>query len=259
MIRGYPLYDSMLKISLRPFDAIATGSELLATKLRESSVDSATIRSIPWAVSLGSLDNNDANNGQIRSRLGLAPGSRVILWSGFISSVVGEDEFQYSVRTAKRILAELKDVEFVFVFKRPHFRNEYKQLESSRIKVVYSRSRAEFLDLVRISTLLLSLSFNRKAIVGVPLSWLECMALGVPVVTTNIQGIDESIVDGKNGIVMSDINQASEILRQLLRDPSRIGRLSHSARKTVEEKFEIRRVAKEYLSLWSSVVQQKGR
>jgi len=253
----YPFYDAILRTSLEPFDAIVTGSQHLALRLRERCT-TKVIRSIPWAVSFDRL-NNEPTNGKANSkaRFGLKADSKVVLWSGFISVAAEERELNLCLKLAKQLVGEIRNLEFVFAFKR-HWNNlaraKYKQLEGPGIHIMPLQSRAEFLELVRASDLLFSPCLNKEAIIGVPLTWLECMALGVPIVTTNVPALDEVISNNRNGILLSDLKQAPEVLCQLLHDPADIERLSIGARNTIRSKFGIERAADAYLSLWSSIV-----
>jgi len=250
----HPIYDEFLRASLSPFDAIVTGSDCLAEKLRSLGLGTRALETIPWAVTLDPYRDKTNDEARIRSRLGLAAGAKVVLWSGFINAVVGRPEFLFSVQVAKRILHELRDVVVVFAFKGMHFDREYTRFEEDRIRVIPLRSKPQFLEVVRISSLLLSPCFNHKAILAPPLTWLECMARGVPIVTTSVPGVDELIHNGENGIILSDPDHAAEVMTDVLRDPRKTATLASAAKKTIAEKFEIHKAIKAYLRLWSSLV-----
>jgi len=251
----YPMYDELLRLSLRPFDAIITGSQAVAAKLRELRVaPSAMIRSIPWGVPLDAFENHSTDRADVRSHFGLDPNAKIVLWTGFISTVVRIEELLFSLEVAKKLVDEFADVVFVFAFKRQQFDRRYEQFEKDRVKVLSLGSRTEFLRLASVSSLLFSPCLNRRAILGPPLTWLECMAQGVPVVTTGVAGVDEILQDDKNGIVVQDADQVANRLRSLLRDHAKTEQLGRAAKETVRQKFGIEQVADAYLQLWSSLV-----
>jgi len=83
---------------------------------------------------------------------------------------------------------------------------------------------------------------------------LEAMAMEVPVITTNVGGIEDIIQNGKNGFMVqvNDEHAIVERLRQLVH--SRILRktLGRNGRKSIEVKFNLRKNARtivEYLKL----------
>ena len=84
---------------------------------------------------------------------------------------------------------------------------------------------------------------------------IETMAVGTPVISTNVNGMPELVEDGINGLV---INPFSDIeiyngIKRFINDPEIYVRFSIEGRKKVEEKFDINRQNKifiyEYLKL----------
>jgi len=249
----FPSYDQLLRLSLRPFDAIVAGSNMVAQRLGKLRNPSAVIETIPWGVPSDSFDKATVGEARTRSVLGLGAETTIVLWTGFIRTVVRPAELLFSVGVAKRIVRKLPDVVFVFAFKGQQFRHEYLNFEQRGIRVVPLSSRTEFLELVRISSLLFSPCLNRRATISAPLSWLECMAVGVPVVTTDVAGAEEVVANDKNGVILADLEETEGHLCALLRDRQRIERLGMAAKETVESKFQVDRLAAAYLNLWGSL------
>lgn len=71
---------------------------------------------------------------------------------------------------------------------------------------------------------------------GHPLAPLECLACGTPVVATAIPGLDETIEDGANGLLVppGDAQALADALCRVLGDPALLDRLSRAARPSVE-------------------------
>ncbi len=63
---------------------------------------------------------------------------------------------------------------------------------------------------------------------GTSMSVLESLACGVPVICSNHPGNNEIIVDGINGFVFDDLNQASLIIKNLFSDQRSLGLLRQS-------------------------------
>jgi glycosyltransferase involved in cell wall biosynthesis len=77
---------------------------------------------------------------------------------------------------------------------------------------------------------------------GVPNVIKESMALGTPVVATAVAGIPELLDDGRHGIVVppQDVEALAKAINVVLSDGGRVQTLIQSARKYVEEKFDMR-------------------
>ena len=69
----------------------------------------------------------------------------------------------------------------------------------------------------------------------------EAMAMELPVITSNISGIEELITDGENGILVPerDIDALAEAIQRLLRDASLRAKLGNAARQTVIKDFNL--------------------
>jgi colanic acid/amylovoran biosynthesis glycosyltransferase len=78
---------------------------------------------------------------------------------------------------------------------------------------------------------------------GLPSSVLEAMALGVPVVTTPVNGLREIVVDGQTGLVVPerDPPAIADALERLLTDRRLAERLAAGGRILVEKRYSLER------------------
>ncbi len=79
---------------------------------------------------------------------------------------------------------------------------------------------------------------------GMPLSLLEAMSRERPVLATSVGGIPEVIADGVNGILVSpEVESVVSGLRRLLSSPTLTAQVARQARRTIEERFGLSRLA----------------
>ncbi len=86
-----------------------------------------------------------------------------------------------------------------------------------------------------------------------PLSVLEALASGTPVVASDVGGLSEMIADGVNGFLVpaGDPEALRERIDQLLRDAALWRRMSLAARESVLERFTWERVAERCLDAYA--------
>jgi glycosyltransferase involved in cell wall biosynthesis len=91
---------------------------------------------------------------------------------------------------------------------------------------------------------------------GMPLSVLEAMAAGVPVVATSFGGIDELIEDGETGFVAESrsVDALAASLGRLLEDPELSLRLGAAGRRRAVERFSVSRMVAETAALYDEVL-----
>jgi glycosyltransferase involved in cell wall biosynthesis len=90
---------------------------------------------------------------------------------------------------------------------------------------------------------------------GMPLSLLEAMALGKPVIASNIGGLSEIVQDGHTGLLVPprDALALAHALQTLLQDPQRMRAIGLNAQRFVYEHHDakhcVRQVEKNYLEV----------
>ncbi len=95
---------------------------------------------------------------------------------------------------------------------------------------------------------------------GLPTVLLEAMALGKPIVATNIGGVPLVITDGVNGLLCpsGDHNSLSQSIGLLVQDTSLRQRLGQSARRSVEEQFNWQEVARRFTEIFNQSINRLG-
>jgi glycosyltransferase involved in cell wall biosynthesis len=91
---------------------------------------------------------------------------------------------------------------------------------------------------------------------GIPTVLLEAMAVGLPVVTTDLSGIPEAVRDGVSGLTVpsGDVETFADAIARVIADDALAARLAAQARQTIEERFDLHRSARDLVQLfhWSA-------
>jgi glycosyltransferase involved in cell wall biosynthesis len=89
---------------------------------------------------------------------------------------------------------------------------------------------------------------------GLPVTLMEALALGVPVVAPCVAGIPELVEHGVSGLTFppGDWDRLALVLRQLLLDPALQQRLAQEGRRRVEAEFFVERSLEPLLSAFGA-------
>ncbi|MFT5239994.1 MAG: glycosyltransferase involved in cell wall biosynthesis, partial [Kiritimatiellia bacterium] len=82
---------------------------------------------------------------------------------------------------------------------------------------------------------------------GLPMSIIEAMSVGVPVVATAVGGIPEAVTEGVTGHLISrDSTSLAAILTAFYDDPQTLQRMSLAGRQIFLDRFEINKILDAY-------------
>jgi sugar transferase (PEP-CTERM/EpsH1 system associated) len=95
---------------------------------------------------------------------------------------------------------------------------------------------------------------------GTPVSLLEAMASGLPVVASRVGGIPEVVSDGEHGLLVPamDADALAQALACYVRDPELALRHGRAGRARVEERFSMRAMLASYGALYDGLCRKKA-
>jgi len=91
---------------------------------------------------------------------------------------------------------------------------------------------------------------------GLPISILEAMRAGLPVVATDVDGIPEEVIDGESGLLVprKDIGKMAYALEKLLSSPTIRKDMGDFGRHTFENQFSLKRMLQETQSVYQEII-----
>lgn len=93
---------------------------------------------------------------------------------------------------------------------------------------------------------------------GLPKSLIEAAAASRAVVTTDVPGCRDAIIPNKTGILVpvKDVDKLAEAIIWLIQNPSKRLKMGKAGRKLAEEKFQIKKVIENHLSIYSDLLEK---
>ena len=115
--------------------------------------------------------------------------------------------------------------------------------------------RIDYLDSVR-ALKLIDIFVQPSLQEGLGIALLEAMACGKAVAASRIGGIPSIIDDGRDGLLVApgEAKNLAGAIQRLLRDKNLRKNLGETARRKVEEKFDVKRMAKEVEALYEELL-----
>ncbi len=93
---------------------------------------------------------------------------------------------------------------------------------------------------------------------GFPISTLEAMAAGLPILVSNVGGAGESVVEGVNGFLVSrgDVAEITQRLQLLVANPDLTREMGAASRRIFVEQFTIQTMINKTLDIYGQVLKQ---
>ena len=88
---------------------------------------------------------------------------------------------------------------------------------------------------------------------GLPITLLEAMQAGLPIIASRVGGIPEVIEDGHTGLLVDpkDSNELSQKIAFIRNNPDKGDEIGRRARQVALQKYSSRRMAEEYKKVYS--------
>jgi glycosyltransferase involved in cell wall biosynthesis len=195
--------------------------------------------------------NPELKKTSFRSDWGISPAATIV---GAIGRMVWQKGFKFLIKAIPDIAGVTPNARFLLVGDgplRPDLENLARELDVYD-RVIFTGFRSDIPDLLSTMDVLVVPSLLE----GFPMITLEAMALATPVVATQIHGISEQIVDGKEGVLIPPRNTdaLAKAVKQLITDRELSARLGTAARKRVESSFSVKKMVRETEKVYSSLL-----
>jgi len=207
-------------------------------------------------VATAQILKSDFDRDAVLSQFGLAADKTIVLTVGQFIDRKGRWPY---LETIRKITRKRKDIQFLWLM--PKFPGD---LDSATIeeyevgeyfKMILSSdagaSRTEILKFFRVADIYVLPSF----VEGVPISLLEAMALGLPSISTRINGIPEAIESGKTGLLVEpgDVDGLEKAILQLVEDPTLRDEFALHGQSFVTSRFDERAGAEDAVNEYDKI------
>lgn len=204
------------------------------------------------------VNESNKNKTWLYRELGIPETKKIV---GTVARLAPQKGIAYFIRAAELVLKEIKNVSFVVIGDGP-LREGLERLSAGlglKGSVYFTGERQD----VRSIMLHLDVFVLASLTEGLPLTILEAMEAGCPLVATKVGGIPEVIEHGKNGLLVKpkDIFALAEAIKIILSDSTKSKAMGNWGRELVLEGFVIDKMVesteKLYQELFNNIGTQK--
>jgi glycosyltransferase involved in cell wall biosynthesis len=248
-----PAYRLYLTRSFGALDGVACLTDAYRGILAGLGVDAARLATLRWGPG-PAFQVTSARAAAVAARYGLAPGAPLLVWAGFIQQVA-EESLRETAALARVLTEQVPDLHFAFALKPESWRDDFLALAGERIHV--ERDLPDFPAFLARADCLVSPVVRPASTVAPPLTWIEAMALGTPVATTNALGVGEAVIDGETGVVAGSTMALAEPLLKLLALRPRLAELGRCAADLARARFGLEAIAEGYAQFFAGAAARR--
>jgi glycosyltransferase involved in cell wall biosynthesis len=237
--------DSRLLLALDRFSnrfasrIVAVSASCRDFLITRESIPASDVTLVPNAIDLRRFSPAAARRDPARIELGLPASARVVAGVGRLNP---QKNFSLFLDIAAQLAPRLPDLHFLLAGDGP----EEKMLREKAVALGIS-DRVTFSGYVadtRLVYLAADVLLMPSRYEGLPMTLLEAMAMGLPVVASQLDGIAEVIGDGREGFLVpsDDASLFVERTAALLQDAEFSSRIAQNARAKIEASFSVERM-----------------
>jgi len=240
-----PLVDSFCAVSEHTRRELVTHAGIRAERVE------VVLNGFDFATLPGPADRRE-----LRETLGLGEGDRLL---GSIARLEWQKGHELLIRAMPGILARVPSAHAVIVGGGSHEAELRRLIEElgleDRIHMTgWRKDAVRFL--AAIDLFVMSSNFE-----GMPISLLEAMASGRPILSTAVGGVPEVVIDGETGrlIHSRDPEEFARAAAELLADTNRLEEYGRAGRRRYEEMFRVANMVEAYDRIYRRCLRRHGR
>jgi glycosyltransferase involved in cell wall biosynthesis len=252
---SYALPTRLLNLATWPMQQhVFAVSDAVHSSIVTSRLRGVPVRVVQNGVCTEKFSPAAVRKSEIRERLGIAASTTVV---GTVAGFRRQKRLDIWLEAASLVHQHDADVCFLLVGdgrRRPEVEQKIDELDLGEITrlVGVQEDVAPYLEAMDIY--LMSSDFE-----GLPVALLEAMSMQLPVVTTPVGGIRETVVDGRTGVLVptGDAAALASVVLELIADQDRRQAMGNAGRERVREHFSLARAVRETESVYTRVLQQE--
>jgi glycosyltransferase involved in cell wall biosynthesis len=233
---------------------ICVSRDILELRARREGTPRRKLEYLPNGVDIERFRSPVRSKQEIMAEMGWAGDDPLVV---SIGRLVEEKNYPLLVESITHLMSSIPGVRCVIAGegkRRSEVESQIERMDAGEhVRLVGTRS--DVADLLHAADVFVLASMRE----GFPVSLIEAMACGKAIVATDVGGIPDAVVGGRNGILVrpGDAHALSEAISTLLVDRGLAGRLGQEALETAVEKFSLKHVVRRTKEIYFELYSRK--
>lgn len=190
-----------------------------------------------------------------RLDLGLEPSDLVI---GKVASLEPRKGHEYVLEVAAKLTDKYDGLKFLFVGEGEERSKLKARVDDMRLsdRVLFSGYREDIAEVMGVFDIFTFTSLRE----GLPQVLIQAVAVGLPIVTFNVEGACEVVKDGENGYIvpLRDVEALEEKLEKLIRKPDLRKKIGGKGSEILGDEWGIDKMKEDTINLYDEILSQRG-
>jgi glycosyltransferase involved in cell wall biosynthesis len=243
------------KILLKATDKIVAVSESIRKDIiKYDGIDSSKILVIPNGIDTERF-NPEGNFADIRKGFSIKESDIVL---GFVGRVVPAKGLEYLIDALPFLKKEFKNIKLLITGEGSTMERLKKKAKENNVhdSIIFTGKRRDIPDILSCTDIFVMPSVAE----GLPNALLEAMAMGKPIVATEVGGIPEVIKNRHSGFLVPPRNPEAlaTAIKDLISNEQLAAKMGQAARHIVLDNFSIWSIAQKWQTLYLSILREKG-
>jgi glycosyltransferase involved in cell wall biosynthesis len=233
---------------------VAVSEDVKEDIIRYDRIDPSKLQVIPNGIDVERF-NPEKNTSNIRKEFPLEEDDIVI---GFIGRIVPAKGLEYLLNALPYLKEEFKSIKLLIIGEGSLVEKLKEKAKKNNIfdNILFTGVRRDIPEILASIDIFVMPSTAE----GLPNSLLEAMAMGKPVVATEVGGIPELIKNGRSGLLVPPKNPEAlaTAIRDLISNDQLAAKMGQAARNFVMNNHSIVKIAQKWQTLYLSILREKG-
>ena len=255
--RWYPDYPRRRRIFfnrlvLRRTDrVVGVGQSVRRALVNNEGIRDGRVDVIYNGVDVSAFDDAVADRAEVRREIGVGPDALVIIQVARLDLL---KDHATAIRTVQRVTRRREDAVLVLVGEGPELEMVQAEIDSHRLRphVRLLGLRRDVSRLLRAADVFLLTSISE----GIPVTVIEAMAAGLPVVSTDVGGVAEIVLAQQTGMLATagDDGALADAILRLAEDPDLRREMGRQGRRRAEKVFSQKQMHAAYRKCYREMI-----